>query len=171
MANTALLVMEMQTDYFWEKRLKKFNYDGDSLIARVNAAIAQYSADGADIVCLRQVFPDTPTNRLAFGFNIEGTEGAALDPRLNTGSASVFEKNISDLFADPKLAAFFDEKGYTEFVLCGIDLCGGILATAKGARARGAAVTVLTGCCGTRFDARKTGAAKAALRMCGAVLK
>lgn len=171
MATTALLVMEMQTDYFWEKRLKKFHYDGDALIAKVNAAIAEYSANGADIVYLRQVFPDTPTNRLAFGFNIIGTEGAALDPRLNVVSEHVFGKNISDLFADPQLAAFFEQQDYTEFVLCGIDLCGGIVATAKGARAKGAAVTVLTDCCGTRFDTRRIGETKAALRMSGVQLK
>ena len=171
MAKTVLLVMEMQTDYFWEKRLKKFNYDGDRLIEQVNAAIGKYSAAGAEIVYLRQVFPDTPTNRLAFGFNITGTEGAALDPRLNVASEYVFEKNISDLFADPQLAAFFAERGYDTYVLCGIDLCGGILATAKGARAKGAAVTVLKDCCGTRFDTRRIGETKGALRMCGAVLE
>ena len=170
MAKTALLVMEMQTDYFWEKRLKKFQYDGETLIANVNAAIAQYSGAGADIIYLRQIFPDTPTNRLAFGFNIAGTEGAALDPRLRIVSEYCFDKNISDIFADPQLAQFFAAQGYTEYVLCGIDLCGGILATAKGARAGGAAVTVLKDCCGTRFDTRRIGETKGALRMCGAVL-
>ena len=170
MAKTALLVMEIQTDYFWEKRLKKFHYDGETLIANVNAAIAKYSADGADIVYFWQVFPDTPTNRLAFGFNIAGTEGAKPDARLNIVSEYAFEQNIADIFADPRIAAFFEAQGYDSYVLCGIDLCGSILAAAKGARAKGAAVTVLKDCCGTRFDTRRIGETKGALRMCGAVL-
>ena len=171
MAKTALLVMEMQLDYFREGRIKKFTYDGDALLAGVNAAIDAYSAKGADILYFRQVFPDTPTNHLVFGALIAGTEGAALDPRLHIASEYCFDKNIADIFADPQIAAFLSAQGYDAFALCGVDLCGGILASAKGARAKGAAVTVLTDCCGTRFDTRRIGETKAALKMCGAELK
>ena len=168
---TALLVMEMQQDYFWEKRLKKFHFDGDAMTAKVNAAIAQYSAAGADIVYIAQIFPDTPTNHLVFGFNMAGSEGAKLDPRLQIVSDDYFEKNTADVFTDEKIRAFLEEKGYTQLILCGIDLCGGILATAKGARAAGLAVTVLADCSATRLDARKLAETKAALKMCGAELK
>lgn len=170
MSKTALLVMEMQNDYFWEKRQPKFTYDGETLLQNINAAIGRYQAEGCDVIYIQQVFPDTPTNQLVFGFNMTGTEGAALHPALKIVSGFRFEKNIADIFQDEKIRAFLTEKGYDSYLLCGVDLCGGILATAKGARETGAAVTVLTDCCGTRFDTRKTGEAKAALRMCGAML-
>ena len=165
---SALLVMEMQQDYFWEKRLKKFHFDGEALTAKVNAAIAHYSAAGADIVYIAQIFPDSPTNHLVFGFNMEGTEGAKLDPRLSVVSEHYFEKNTADVFTDANIRAFLQENGYTHLILCGIDLCGGILATAKGAAAAGLSVTVLSDCSATRLDARKIAETKMALAQCGA---
>lgn len=170
MAKTAVLVMEMQNDYFWEKRLPKFNYDGETLIPAVNRAIDKFQADGCDIIYIAQVFPDTPTNQLVFGFNMEGTEGAKLHPALKTVTLWCFEKNTADIFQDDRIRAFLSANGYDRYLLCGVDLCGGILATAKGAAEAGAAVTVLTDCCGTRFDPRKTAETYAALKACGAVL-
>ncbi|MBQ3940360.1 MAG: cysteine hydrolase [Oscillospiraceae bacterium] len=170
MAKTAMLVMEMQNDYFWEKRLPKFNYDGEILFPAVNRAIDRFHADGCDIIYIAQVFPDTPTNQLVFGFNMEGTEGAKLHPALKVVTPWYFEKNIADVFQYDGIRAFLNANAYDSFLLCGIDLCGGILATAKGARSAGAAVTVLTDCCGTRFDAHKIAEAYAELSGCGAVL-
>lgn len=170
MNKTALLVMEMQNDYFWEKRQPKFNYDGETLLRNINAAIGHYQAEGCDVVYISQIFPDTPTNQLVFGFNMIGTEGAELHPALRIVSEYRFEKNIADIFQDEVIRAFFTAQGYDSYLLCGVDLCGGILATARGARGAGAAVTVLTDCCGTRFDTRKTAQTKADLKMCGARL-
>lgn len=168
MTKTALLVMEIQNDYFWEKRLPKFNYDGETLIPDINRAIDRFHAEGCDIIYIAQVFPDTPTNQLVFGFNMEGTEGAQLHPALKIVTPWYFEKNIADVFQYDGIRAFLNANGYKRYLLCGLDLCGGILATAKGARAAGAAVTVLSDCCGTRFDARKIAETYTALTECGA---
>lgn len=170
MAKTALLVMEIQNDYFWEKRQPKFTYDGETLLGNINRAIEESASEGCDVIYISQIFPDTPTNQLVFGFNMVGTEGAELHPALRIVSEYRFEKNIADIFQDEVIRAFFTAQGYESYLLCGVDLCGGILATVKGARETGAAVTVLTDCCGTRFDARKISETKAALKLCGAEL-
>ena len=66
MAKTALLVMELQNDYLWEKRKSKFPYDTEKLIAAVNDAISRVRADGGDVIYLKQIFPDTPSNHIIF---------------------------------------------------------------------------------------------------------
>ncbi len=168
MGKTALLVIELQNDYLWEKRFPKFNYDTDALIGSVNEAIARYRAAGCDVVCISQIFPDTPTNRLVFGFCITGTEGAALCPALDADTPYRFEKNTADIFGDAEIGAFFKAQGYTDYVLCGIDLCGTVLAAAEGAVRSGAGVKILRNCTATRFDTRKKGEVMAKLRAIGA---
>jgi len=167
MAKTALLVMEMQADYLREKRIAKFTYDTEKLVDAVNAAIRKYAAEGCEIVYLRQIFPDTPSNRIIFGFNIVGTEGAELWDKLDVVSEHIFDKNIADLFADEKIAAFFAQQGYTEYLLCGIDECGSVAATALGAKKTGAAVKILRDATGTRFDTRKKGETRAKMKLNG----
>lgn len=161
MSKRVLLVMEMQKDYLREKRIAKFTYDTENLVNAVNAAVERYTAEGCDVVYLRQIFPDTPSNRIIFGFNIVGTEGAELWDGLHVASAHIFDKNIADLFADEKIAAFFAAQGYTEYLLCGIDECGSVAATALGAKKTGAAVSILRDAVGTRFDTRKKGETRA----------
>ena len=45
----ALLVIDIQNDYFWEKRKKIFTYDTDKLVGNINRAIASYNETGYDI--------------------------------------------------------------------------------------------------------------------------
>ena len=46
----ALVVIDLQNDYLWEKRKSKFTYDTKVLIHNVNEAINSYKADGYDII-------------------------------------------------------------------------------------------------------------------------
>lgn len=39
---TALLVIDMQNDYLWEKRKERFSYDTAGLVASVNDLIREY---------------------------------------------------------------------------------------------------------------------------------
>lgn len=171
MAKTALLVMEMQNDYLWEKRREKFTYDSASLIAGVNEAIAAAQAAGDDIIYIAQIYPDTPTNHLVFGCCIEQTEGVKLCPEVSRVSDLYFEKNVADMFTDEKFAAFAAEQGYTHIMLCGIDLCGGIAATAKGAAAQGIRVGILQKASATRLDTRRKAKTRAELMALGVTFK
>lgn len=167
MTKTALLVMEMQNDYLWEKRKAKFPYDTETLIGAVNDAIAQYRAAGSDILYLLQIFPDTPSNRIIFDFSITGTEGAELYSGLDVVSEYLFEKNVADAFLDPAFAAFVSARGYTDIAVCGIDECGAVSATAKGANNFGANVAILKHATASRLPINKLAPLRAELRSLG----
>lgn len=169
MATKALLVFEMQNDYLWEKRKEKFPYDTEKLTAAVNAAIAQYSAENCDIIYLAQIFPDTPTNHIVFGFCIEQTEGAKLYSGLNIASELYFEKNVADAFLSKPFAEYAAGQGYEELLLCGIDEKGSIAATAKSALQQGLRVTVLKDCTASRFPLNQLASLRAELKAAGAV--
>lgn len=167
MAKQALLVIELQNDYLWEKRKSKFPYDTEKLIAAVNAAIRQTKESGGDVIYLKQIFPDTPSNHIIFDFCIEGTEGAALYSGLEIASEYCFEKNVADAFLDADFAAFMAEQGYQEIALCGIDEAGSIAATAKGAQKTGAAVRILKDATASRFPIGKLAPLRAELQSLG----
>ena len=165
---TALLVLEMQNDMLWEKRKEKFTYDTEALTAAVNAAIGKYSAEGCDVIYIRQIYPDTPSNHIIFGFQIEGTEGAALYEKLSIVSDLVFDKNFSDVYMAEDFRRHMEQAGYDRVLLCGIDECAGLAATAKAALQTGAKVGILGAACATRFDTAKRGKTRAELRRLGA---
>ena len=45
--SNALIVIDMQNDYLWEKRKPMFSYDTAELTAMVNKAINRYRDEGA----------------------------------------------------------------------------------------------------------------------------
>ena len=167
MAKTALIVTEMQNDYLWEKRKDKFPYDTAALLDAVNAAIGSVQAAGGDVLYISQIFPDTPSNHIIFGYCITGTEGAELHSELNIVSEYCFEKNVSDLFADAKFRDFVAAQDYDELLFCGIDECGCIAATAKAAASAGMPSVILSRSTATRFDPRKKSAVRAELKAAG----
>ena len=160
----AVLVIEMQRDFLWEKRKAKFTYDTGKLVTAVNELIDREAAAGSDILYISQVFPDEPTNHIVFGFCIAGTEGTALYDGLHVVSEYRFEKNVADVFLSQEFADFFREKGYNEVTVCGIDEAGSVAAAAKGAKKAGAAVTVVKSCTATRFPLAKIGLVRAELK-------
>lgn len=152
----ALVVIDMQNDYLWDKRKSMFSYDPEALVAAVNQAIAVYQNNGYDIIYIAQMFPNIITNRWLIGFSIKGTPGAALYDRLNVVSDLYFEKNLSDAYSSKAFRTHMQQQGYTEVVLCGLDECGCVGATAKGAAKTGVSVSVIEHATGCRFpDARK----------------
>lgn len=164
---TALLVIEMQNDLLWEKRREKFTYDTEALTAAVNAAAEKYSAEGCDVIYIAQIFPDTPTNHIVFGHQIEQTEGAKLYSGLKVVSELYFEKNYNDVYMAEAFRAHMEAAGYTKVLLCGIDECACIAATAKSALQTGAQVGILSAATATRFDTAKKGKTRAELKRLG----
>ena len=71
----ALIVIDMQKDYLWDKRKPMFNYDTENLVGNVNNAIASYKEQGYDIIYIKHIL-----SKLLWGvgFSIKGTEGAEL---------------------------------------------------------------------------------------------
>ncbi len=159
----ALVVIDMQNDYLWEKRKPKFSYNTNELVNAVNNAVSSYSEKGYDIIYIAQVFPDIITNKWFIGFSIKGTEGAELYSRLNIVSDLYFEKKLPDTYSSKAFREYMKKQGYTELVLCGLDECGCVGATAKGAVKTGVKVFMLENCIGRRFSDDKVKKKRAAL--------
>ena len=148
----ALLVIDIQNDYFWEKRKKIFTYDTDKLVGNINRAIASYNEKGYDIIYIKHILPRI---MWGVGFSIKGTKGAELFKDLDIVSDLIFEKNRSDAYTSKAFKSYMDEKDYDEIHICGIDECGCVGATAKGALKSCDNVTMIGNCIGCRFDERK----------------
>ncbi len=151
----ALLVIDLQNDYLWNERKPIFSYDTDALIRLVNETIRNYQAEGWDIIYIAQMFPNLPTNRALIGFSIKGTTGAELYSGLEVVSDLYFEKNLPDTYTAKAFRTFMQKQGYTEIAVCGLDECGCVGATAKGAAKTGAKVTLIEKATACRFPAAK----------------
>lgn len=134
---TALLVIDMQNDYLYEKRKAKFTYNTSEITAAVNTLIHQYHENACDIIYIRHIIQNLPTNRLLFGFSIAGTEGAELFSGLDVISEYCFDKLVGDALSNKKLRELIQQKGYETLHLCGLDECGCVASTALGAAKRG----------------------------------
>lgn len=151
----ALIVIDMQNDYLWEKRKAKFSYDTKQLVGAVNSAIADHRQKGYDIIYIAQMFPNLITNKWFIGFSIKGTKGAELYDGMDIVSELYFEKNLPDTYSSKPFREHMKSCGYTEIVLCGLDECGCVGATAKGAVKTGAKVFMLESAIGRRFPKNK----------------
>lgn len=128
----ALLVIDIQNDYLWEKRKNKFTYDTEKIIKSINKTINKCKKDH-DIIYISHLINNFPTNKLLFGFSIKGTEGAELYSKLNIVSNLKFDKYFSDAYKSKKFRNYMKKQNYKEVALCGLDQCGCVYHTALGA--------------------------------------
>ena len=56
--NTALIVIDMQNDYLYEKRKPRFTYDTNKLVGDVNALIHEYRDKGCEVIYIRHIIQD-----------------------------------------------------------------------------------------------------------------
>ena len=152
MANKkALVVIDMQNDFLWEKRKAKFLYNTNELVNAVNNAVFYYKKSGYDIIYIAQMYPNIIITKCFIGFSIKGTSGAELNSKLNIVSDLYFEKNLPNAYSSKAFMEHMKKQGYAEIVLCGLDECACVGATAKCAAKTGAKVFMLENCIGTRF--------------------
>ena len=148
----AFIVIDLQKDYLWDKRKPMFTYDTDKLVGNVNRAIASYKEKGYDIIYIKHILPKV---MWGVGFSIRGTEGAQIYEGLDIVTDLCFEKNRSDTYTSKSFREHMKRTGYSEVVLSGLDECGCVGATAKGAVRTGIKVKMLEECIGSRFPEKK----------------
>lgn len=165
--NGALLVIDMQNDYLWDQRKPKFNYNTSELVSAVNTSIEEYKRNGSDVIYIAQMFPNIITNRLFIGFSIKGTPGAELYSGINIVSDLYFEKNLPDSFTASAFQKHMESQKYDKIVLCGLDECGCVGATAKGALKTGAEICIISRSTGRRFPDKKSMANRLKLEKLG----
>lgn len=162
---TALIVIDMQNDYLYDKRKKRFAYDTPRLTASVNELIHSYPEE--DVFYIRHIIQNLPTNRLLFGYSIAGTEGAELFGGLDIVSDQIFDKLVGDALSNRKLRELLTSRGYEMLHLCGLDECGCVTSTALGAARRGIKAEILRSGTATVFPEKKVTKAHARLRDAG----
>lgn len=163
----ALIVIDMQNDYLWEKRKKLFTYDTEKLTAGVNRLIHSYAAEGCDIIYIRHIIQNLPTNRLLFGYSIAGTPGADIYPGVDIVSELCFDKMLGDALSNKKLREHISRCGYEELHLCGLDRYGCVTATALGAAKRGYRAYILAAGTETVLPEKKVSKQKKRLEKAG----
>lgn len=127
----ALIVMDLQNDYLWANRKEKFSYDTSQIINKVNDIIKEYQNNGYDIIYIAHVIHNNWLNNKIFGFSLRGTQGVKLYDKLDIVSDYYFEKLLPSAFSSRKFVKFMKDKQYNSVVLCGIDQCGCVYATAN----------------------------------------
>ena len=164
---TALIVIDMQNDYLYEKRKKIFAYDTEQLVSSVNELIHRYKDNGSDVIYIRHLIQNLPTNRLLFGYSIAGTEGAELYGGLDIVSEYCFDKYFGDALSNKKLVELVKEKGYDVLHLCGLDECGCVTSTALGAKKRGVKAEIIRSGTATVFPEKRVNKAHKKLNEAG----
>ena len=155
MSKAALLVIDMQNDYLSENRKPKFAYNTPELTNAVNSLIHSYAENGCDVIYIRHIIQNLPTNRLLFGYSIAGTEGAELYSGLDVVSDLKYDKLLGDALTNKKLLARVKEQGYDELHICGLDEFGCVTSTALGAAKRGFTARVIRSGTATVFPEKK----------------
>jgi len=168
-SSTALLVIDMQVDFLSDEgRLPVDLARVFDLISSVNTAIASCQARGISVVHIGNEFPRFSVANVFRRFAaIQGTPGAALDPRVRRQGTRYFPKRKSDAFTNPELPALLSRMGIRTLLLAGVFAGGCVRATARGAIARGYHAVVLADCVASRSD-RSTSRALQDMRAVGA---
>lgn len=164
---TALLVIDMQNDYLYEKRKPQFSYDTKALTGAVNSLIREYHEKGCDVIYIRHIIQNLPTNRLLFGYSLAGTEGAELYGGLEIVSKYIFDKLFGDALTNRYLRELIEQKGYDCLHLCGLDECGCVTSTALGAAKRGIRAEIVSKGTTSVFPPEKIRKAHAKLEKAG----
>ena len=151
----ALVVIDMQNDFLWKDRKPMFSYNTDELVGYVNKAISSYKENGYDIIYIKQYYANIATNRWIIGFGIEGTIGAEIYDGIDIVSDHEFVKWFPNTYTSKPFRRYMESEGFSEVVLCGVDECGCVGATAKGAIKAGVKTYMLQDCIGCRFPDTK----------------
>ena len=152
--NKALLIIDMQNDYLWDKRKKKFSYNTEELVNNVNNTINRYKKD-CDIIYISHLIQNLPTNKFLFGFSIEGTKGAELYDKLKIVSNLKFNKYFGDAYTSKAFDEHIEKNNYDTVYICGLDECGCVYHTAKGALKRHKEVYIIKDATACRYSKNK----------------
>lgn len=145
----ALLVLDLQEGYAGTgPRQPPMNLPATGLFGAVNRTVDWAEAAGAEVGYVTQVFGADWLLRLHGG---RRAGRVVVDRRVRIVNGNTFEKRRTDAFACRALVAWLDEREVGELVLTGVDAAHCVAMTARGALARGYAVTVVADAVASRY--------------------
>ncbi len=142
----ALLVIDLQNDYFPGGKFALWNTE--ATLHNIEQAIAKANAQQIPVIHIQHI-ADSKQGIAPF-FN-EGTEGAAIHPRILTAAPDgvVVVKTFADSFVATTLESVLAERGVTELLVCGMMTQNCVTHTAISKSAEKYQVTILPDCCTT----------------------
>ncbi len=144
MADPALLIIDIQNDYFPGGKMELEG--ADAAAANAARALEQFRRKGAPIVHVRHL-----SARPGATFFIPGTAGAEIHERVRpTGDERVIERNFPNSFRATQLDKVLKDAGVKELVVAGMMTHMCVDASVRQAADLGYKVTLLGDACATR---------------------
>jgi nicotinamidase-related amidase len=146
MPKQALIVIDLQNDYFGEGRFPLWNTD--ETLANTLAAITKACAKSIPIILVQHIADGT--RGIAPFFN-KGTAGVDIHPHLLAAAPDgiVVTKAFTDSFQNTTLEKTLSRLGAEELLICGMMTQNCVTHTAISRAAERYSVKVLTDCCTT----------------------
>ena len=144
MADTALLVIDIQNDYFPGGAMELEGADAAG--ARAAAAIAKFREAGQPVLHVRHL-----SVRPGSTFFLPGTKGAEIHPTVTPRPGeTVIEKNFPNSFRNTPLKEALDKQGIKNLVVAGMMTHMCVDASVRHAADLGYKITLLGDACATR---------------------
>jgi nicotinamidase-related amidase len=144
MPDTALLVIDIQNDYFPGGAMELEGADAAG--AKAGSAIARFRKEGKPVIHVRHV-----SVRPGSTFFLPGTRGAEIhDLVVPHGKETVVEKNFPNSFRNTELKAILETNGVKNLVVAGMMTHMCVDATVRHAADLGYKITLLGDACATR---------------------
>ena len=144
MPDTALVVIDIQNDYFPGGAMELEG--ADAAAAKAAAALARFRKDGQPVFHIRHL-----SVRPGATFFLPGTRGAEIHPSVAPrGGEPVLEKNFPNSFRNTELEATLQKQGIKNLVIAGMMTHMCVDAAVRHAADLGYKVTLLGDACATR---------------------
>jgi nicotinamidase-related amidase len=145
-SNPALIVIDIQNDYFSEGAFPLWN--SDQILEKIESAIMSAKARGIPVVLVQHV-ADSKKGIAPF-FN-EGSQGVEIHPRIRAVAedAPIVVKHYADSFHLTSLESLLSQLGVNELWICGMMTQNCVTHTAISKSAETYKVSILADCCTT----------------------
>lgn len=139
---SALIVVDVQED-----TLSIPGYGNtDGLINNINSVISYASANGIDIIYIKQEYSNILDLFISKGKYKAKSKGAMLSRHLHIKSANIFGKLRADAFSEEAFEGYLIDNHINTLYIVGADASACIYKTALGGVSRGYNVTILKDC-------------------------
>lgn len=139
----ALMVIDIQEGITGAvSDLEAYKILADSLINNVNIITAAAACNEIPIVYIRSEVSDVIINLLNSSMK-KGSQGVALDKRLNISGHHIFAKQKNDAFSNPELDSFLIKNGINQLYITGLDAAKCVNSTIMAAQNRGYNIVVI----------------------------
>ena len=144
LSKRALLVIDIQKDYFPGYRFPLWNTEG--VLENIVTAIKRAQDQGVQVILIQHIADEA--SGIAPFFNA-GTTGAEIHPRIRAAvsHAPIVIKSAADAFWKTELKNILEENGINELLLCGMMTQNCVTHTALSPDAAAYRITVLSDCC------------------------